>query len=115
MEPLSDLRRRGMVHQTTDDGGLPAWLAAKPRTLYAGFDPTADSLTIGNLVPILLLAHLQRAGHTPIVVSGGGTGLIGDPTGKSATRPPLTPEEVAAFLADESPGAFARGGKLTSP
>ncbi len=63
---------------------------------YVGFDPTADSLTIGNLVPIMMLANLQRAGHQPVVIAGGGTGLIGDPSGKSAERQMLTREKVAA-------------------
>ena len=69
---------------------------AKPgRIAYAGFDPTADSLTVGNYVPMKLLAHWQRAGHRPVVLMGGGTGLIGDPSGKSAERQLMTPEVVA--------------------
>jgi tyrosyl-tRNA synthetase len=69
---------------------------AKPgRIAYAGFDPTADSLTVGNYVPMKLLAHWQRAGHRPVVLMGGGTGLIGDPSGKSAERQLMTPELVA--------------------
>ncbi|RMH25924.1 MAG: tyrosine--tRNA ligase, partial [Planctomycetota bacterium] len=76
---LDDLRARGLVHQCTDEDALREHLN-RPRLVYAGFDPTADSLTVGNLVPIMLLTHFQRAGHTPVVVMGGGTGLIGDPS-----------------------------------
>jgi tyrosyl-tRNA synthetase len=93
---LEELRWRGLLHQCTDETGLAAWLAGGRRRAYVGFDPTADSLTIGNLVPIMMLVHLQRAGHEPVVVMGGGTGLIGDPSGKSAERQLMTPERVCA-------------------
>ena len=83
-----------MLHQTTAET-LPAYLATPGRIAYAGFDPTADSLTVGNYVPMKLLAHWQRAGHRPVVLMGGGTGLIGDPSGKSAERQLMTPEVVA--------------------
>src|SRR3954468_20165310 len=83
---LDDLRWRNLVHQTTDDAGLSAWLAEKPRGVYAGFDPTADSLHIGHLLPLLMLRRFQLAGHTPIAVVGGATGMIGDPSGKSEER-----------------------------
>jgi tyrosyl-tRNA synthetase len=89
---LDDLRWRGLIHQTTDDAGLGKWLAEKPRTLYAGFDPTADSLHVGHLVSLLLLRRLQLAGHTPIAVVGGATGMIGDPSGKSQERNLLSVE-----------------------
>ena len=92
---LDELTWRGLLHQSTSES-LGDHLLAEPRRGYVGFDPTADSLTIGNLVPIMLLAHFQRAGHHPVVVMGGGTGLIGDPSGKSAERPLLTAEQVAA-------------------
>jgi tyrosyl-tRNA synthetase len=91
---LDELTWRGLLHQSTSEF-LGDHLAAESRHGYVGFDPTADSLTIGNLVPIMLLAHFQRAGHHPVVVMGGGTGLIGDPSGKSAERPLLTAEQVA--------------------
>ena len=71
-------------------------LASGLRSGYAGFDPTADSLTVGNLVPIMLLRHWQNAGHKPVVLVGGGTGLIGDPSGKSAERELMTDEKVRA-------------------
>ncbi|MBM4361745.1 MAG: tyrosine--tRNA ligase, partial [Deltaproteobacteria bacterium] len=93
------LAARGLVHQETDAKGLAAHLAERPRVVYAGFDPTAASLTIGNLVPILLLRHFQAAGHRPVVVMGGGTGLIGDPSGKEAERTLRTREEIDANVA----------------
>ena len=85
-----------MLHQTTDAAALRAHLASGARRAYIGFDPTADSLTIGNLATMMLLAHFQRAGHEPVVIAGGGTGLIGDPGGKSAERPLLAIETVRA-------------------
>lgn len=91
---LDELSWRGLLSQATDEAGLRAHLSSGQRKIYVGFDPTSDSLTIGNLVPIMLLAHAQRAGHIPVVVSGGGTGLIGDPSGKSAERTLMTPEIV---------------------
>ncbi len=83
---LDDFRWRGLVHQTTDDANLSAWLETEPRTLYAGFDPTADSLHVGHLLPMLMLRRFQQAGHKPIAVVGGATGMIGDPSGKSQER-----------------------------
>jgi tyrosyl-tRNA synthetase len=94
MDLLDDLAARGLVHQQTDADGLRRHLAEAKRSLYAGLDPTRDSLTIGHLVPLLLLARFQRAGHRPIAVMGGGTGLIGDPSFKATERPMLTREEV---------------------
>lgn len=91
---LDELSWRGLLHQSTAEA-LPAYLATPGRVAYAGFDPTADSLTVGNYVPMKLLAHWQRAGHSPVVLMGGGTGLIGDPSGKSAERQLMTPELVA--------------------
>ncbi len=96
---VDELRWRGLFHQATDEDGLRAHLATPGRLAYAGFDPTADSLTIGNLVPIMMLVHLARAGHAPVVVMGGGTGLIGDPSGKSAERQLMTREMVAGNVA----------------
>jgi len=96
---LDDLRWRSLVHQTTDDAGLAAWLEAKPRVVYAGFDPTADSLHVGSLLPLLLLRRFQRAGHKPIAVVGGATGMIGDPSGKSQERNLLSKEALDANVA----------------
>jgi tyrosyl-tRNA synthetase len=98
MNFLPELEWRGMLKDITDRDGLSEHLA-QPRRIYCGFDPTADSLTIGNLVPIMVLAHAQRAGHTPVVVMGGGTGLIGDPSGKSAEREFLSADGVARNVA----------------
>jgi tyrosyl-tRNA synthetase len=98
MTLLEDLRWRGLVHQTTDDG-LAAWLEAKSRVVYAGFDPTADSLHVGNLLPLMMLRRFQRAGHKPIAVVGGATGMIGDPSGKSQERNLLSKEVLDANVA----------------
>jgi tyrosyl-tRNA synthetase len=80
------------VQQATP--GLAAHFAKGPVTAYCGFDPTVSSLQVGNLMPLMLLANLQRHGHRPIVLMGGGTGLIGDPSGKSTERPLLSKEEI---------------------
>lgn len=91
MTLFEELSWRGFISQTTHEE-LPAELEKGPITLYCGFDPTADSLHIGSLLPILGLAHFQRAGHRPIVLVGGGTGLIGDPSGKADERTLLSKE-----------------------
>jgi tyrosyl-tRNA synthetase len=91
-ELLRELTWRGLLHDQTP--GLAARLAQGPITGYVGFDPTADSLQVGNLVPVMLLARLQRAGSKPIVVVGGGTGMIGDPSGKRSERPLLDEAEI---------------------
>ncbi len=90
------LRSRNLLHQCTNEAAFTRHLAGGVRRGYAGFDPTADSLTIGNLVPLMMLANFQRAGHAPVVLMGGGTGMIGDPSGKSAERQLQTLEKVAA-------------------
>src|SRR5256714_13573760 len=93
---LAELEWRGFIHHATRD--LAAPLAAGHRTLYCGFDPTAPSLQLGNLMPIMLLRHFQLAGHRPIVLMGGGTGLIGDPSGKRSERPLLSKEQIREHL-----------------
>jgi tyrosyl-tRNA synthetase len=94
---LAELKWRGMLHQTSaTEAEVTAHLASGSRTGYAGFDPTADSLHIGNFIPIKLLMHLQQAGHAPIALVGGGTGLIGDPSGKDSERQLMTAELTAA-------------------
>jgi len=98
MDLLDELTWRGLVHQCTDEPGLREHLASGRRRIYVGFDPTADSLTIGNLVPIMLLRHVRRAGHDPVVVMGGGTGLIGDPSGKCDERQLMGPKQVEANI-----------------
>jgi tyrosyl-tRNA synthetase len=91
---LETLTARGMVHDATP--ALGSRLTEGPVTAYVGFDPTADSLHVGNLVPVMALAWLQRLGGRPLVLVGGGTGLVGDPSGKRAERPMLAPETVEA-------------------
>src|SRR5690242_9967869 len=81
---VEELRWRGLLHDVMP--GTDALLNSEMVTGYAGFDPTADSLHIGNMVPIMLLIHLQRAGHKPIALVGGATGMVGDPSGKSDER-----------------------------
>lgn len=95
---LADLRARGLLHQFTF-GDRPDWLARERVSVYAGFDPTADSLHIGHLLPALGLARMQRRGHRPIVVVGGGTGLIGDPSGRSSERRMLSRADIEANTA----------------
>ncbi len=87
------LKERGFVEQVTNEPALRDALQG-PLTCYAGFDPTASSLHVGHLLPIMALAHMQRAGHRPIVLLGGGTALIGDPSGKNEMRKILSCEEV---------------------
>ena len=90
---LGELEWRGLLHQTAGEG-LEEHLRGKGRVGYCGFDPTSESLTVGNLIPIMLLKHWQRAGHKPIVLLGGATGLIGDPSGKDSERELRGEEEV---------------------
>ena len=94
---LDEFAWRGMLNDATE--GAADHLASGSRVCYIGFDPTAASLHVGHLLPIMGLAHLQRAGHTPVALVGGGTGLIGDPSGKSAERNLLTPEVARANAA----------------
>jgi tyrosyl-tRNA synthetase len=98
---VDELIWRGIFHQCSDLDGLRKHLATGERFAYIGLDPTADSLTIGNLATLKLLAHFQRAGHHPIVVAGGGTGMIGDPGGKSAERPLLSLDDVRANVVSQ--------------
>lgn len=89
-ELIKELQWRGMIHDIMP--GTEEQLDKEQTTGYVGFDPTADSLHIGNLVPIMLLVHLQKAGHKPIALVGGATGMVGDPSGKSSERPMLSEE-----------------------
>src|SRR4051812_37926844 len=91
---VDDLRWRGLVHQTTDDANIAKWLLAEPRALYAGFDPSADSMHVGHLMGIMALRRFQKAGHRPIALVGGATGMIGDPSGKSEERNLLSVEAI---------------------
>jgi len=103
MPPLAaDLAFRGLVHQVTDPS-LPGRLDHDPVTAYIGFDPTADSLHIGSLLQLCMLRRLQAAGHRPVAVAGGGTGVIGDPGGKADERPLLDEDQLHANLAGIRP------------
>ncbi|AZB43952.1 tyrosine--tRNA ligase [Bacillus sp. FJAT-42376] len=98
-ELLSDLKFRGLVSQITDEAGLEELLNKESIKLYSGFDPTADSLHIGHMLPILTLKRFQQAGHHPIALVGGGTGLIGDPSGKKAERT-LNTKDIVQLWSD---------------
>src|SRR5690606_21132838 len=104
---FEDLQNRGLIAQTTGGDVLAEYLAAGSRTLYSGFDPTADSLHIGHLVPLLALKRFQQAGHTPIALVGGATGLVGDPSFKAEERKLNTPDIVAGW-ADKLKGQVSR-------
>jgi tyrosyl-tRNA synthetase len=99
MHILDDLAARGLLADVTDRAGLKALLDQGPVTFYAGYDPTSPSLHVGNLVPVILQARLQGAGHKPIVVIGGATGMVGDPSGRSVERNLLDDQELAVNLA----------------
>jgi len=98
MNPIDTLTARGFIKTHTDLDALTEAMAAGPVTFYVGFDPTGDSLHIGHLLPVMAMAHLQQAGHKPIVVLGGGTAMVGDPSGKDKTREILTPEKIRSNL-----------------
>ena len=97
MSLLDEYKWRGLFYDATD--GAARAFATEPRVAYIGFDPTASSLHVGSLLPIMGLVHLQRAGHTPVALVGGGTGLIGDPSEKAAERALLSKEEAEANAA----------------
>lgn len=97
LDILTDLDKRGLIQQTTDFEGLQQHLANNTVSLYCGFDPTADSLHIGHLLPVTMLKRFQEAGHRPIALIGGGTGMIGDPSGRTSERSLNTPEVVHGF------------------
>ena len=86
VEIITDLKARGLVYQATGEDQLVSWLAEKPRSLYIGFDPTADSMHVGHMMALMNLRRFQKAGHRPIALVGGATGMIGDPSGKSEER-----------------------------
>jgi tyrosyl-tRNA synthetase len=96
---LADFEARGLVNQSTDAAALRDWLATPGRRVYAGFDPTADSLHVGHLVALVLLRRVAAAGHEPVALVGGATGMIGDPSGRSEERNLLSPDDLAANIA----------------
>ena len=93
---MGTLQARGLVQQKTGDEDLREMFGAGPVTFYVGFDPTADSLHVGHLIPVMAMAWLQRMGHKPIAVIGGGTAMVGDPSGKTEMRKMLTAEAIEA-------------------
>jgi len=99
MNALEILEQRGFVQQCSDRRGLIDLFSESQVTYYVGFDPTADSFHVGSLTPIMAMAHLQRLGHRPIAIIGGGTGLIGDPSGKTELRKLLSREAIASNMA----------------
>ncbi|HTN74716.1 MAG TPA: tyrosine--tRNA ligase, partial [Pirellulaceae bacterium] len=96
---FAELKWRGLIQQTTDEAHLAKWLNEASRTLYAGFDPTADSLHVGHLMAVMILRRFQKAGHRPIALVGGATGMIGDPSGKSEERNLLSVDSLRANVA----------------
>src|SRR5207248_5299409 len=94
VNPLEHLRARGYVQDVTDEQGLAAAFAAGQVTVYVGYDPTATSLHIGNLVSIMMLANLQRMGHQPVALGGGGTVMVGDPSFRTISRQMMTVETI---------------------
>lgn len=94
MGVYEELKERGLIAQVTDEEKVRHLLNEEKTAFYVGFDPTADSLHVGHYIPIMTMAHLQRAGHTPIALFGGGTGMVGDPTGKTDMRKMLTEGEI---------------------
>ncbi|ADE71813.1 MULTISPECIES: tyrosine--tRNA ligase [Priestia] len=107
MDILQDLEFRGLINQQTDEKGLSELLSKESVRLYCGFDPTADSLHIGHMLPVLILRRFQQAGHQPIALVGGGTGLIGDPSGKKAERT-LNEKETVAMFSERIKGQLSR-------
>lgn len=107
MDLLEDLQYRGLINQITDEEGLKKIIAEESVKLYCGFDPTADSLHIGHLLPILILRRFQLAGHQPIALVGGATGLIGDPSGKKAERT-LNAKETVENWVESIKGQLSR-------
>ena len=94
MNVFDELKARGMVAQMTNEEKIRELLGGEPISFYIGFDPTADSLHVGHFVQLMVMAHMQRAGHRPIALLGGGTGMVGDPTGKTDMRKMMTMETV---------------------
>ncbi|KGX93337.1 tyrosyl-tRNA synthase [Pontibacillus halophilus JSM 076056 = DSM 19796] len=107
MHIIEDLKARGLLNQATDEEGLKKHLSEDQVTLYCGFDPTGDSLHIGHLLPALMLKRFQLAGHRPIALVGGGTGMIGDPSGRSTERQ-LNDEGTVRYYSERLKGQLAK-------
>lgn len=99
MSVLDVLQERGFVKQMSHEEEIRELLEKEKITFYIGFDPTADSLHVGHFIALMMMAHMQKAGHRPIVLLGGGTGMVGDPSGKDEMRKMLTPEFIAHNIA----------------
>ncbi|MCK5041689.1 MAG: tyrosine--tRNA ligase, partial [Sphingomonadales bacterium] len=97
-EFINTLMDRGFIHQMTDADGLDAKLAEAPQTAYIGFDCTGPSLHVGSLVQMMMLRHFQKCGHNPIVLMGGGTTKVGDPSGKDESRKMLSEDDIAGYM-----------------
>lgn len=110
---IKQLQERGLVAQVTDEEALAERLAQGPIALYCGFDPTADSLHLGHLVPLLCLKRFQLAGHKPVALVGGATGLIGDPSFKAAERKLNTTDTVNEWV-EKSASRFLRSSISTA-
>ena len=93
------LMERGFIKQMSHEDEIKELLEKEKITFYIGFDPTADSLHVGHFIALMMMSHMQRAGHRPIVLLGGGTGMVGDPSGKDEMRKMLTPEFIAHNIA----------------
>ncbi|MDO4730917.1 MAG: tyrosine--tRNA ligase, partial [Clostridia bacterium] len=89
-----ELSKRGLIAQVTNEEKVKDLLNNEKVSFYIGFDPTADSLHVGHFVQIMVMSHMQKAGHTPIALFGGGTGMIGDPSGKTDMRKMLTTDDI---------------------
>ncbi|MDR1630915.1 MAG: tyrosine--tRNA ligase [Oscillospiraceae bacterium] len=94
MNVFEELKARGLLAQTTDEAKIEELLTKEKIKFYIGFDPTADSLHVGHFIAVMVMAHMQRAGHTPIALFGGGTGMIGDPSGKTDMRKMMTTDDI---------------------
>ena len=101
------LKERGYIEQATHEEEIRELLNKEEVTFYIGFDPTADSLHVGHFVQVMVMMHMQKAGHRPIALFGGGTGMIGDPSGRTDLRKMLTKEQVA-YNVDSFQKQFAR-------
>lgn len=99
MSVLDTLQERGFIKQMSHENEIKELLEKEKITFYIGFDPTADSLHVGHFIALMMMSHMQRAGHRPIVLLGGGTGMVGDPSGKDEMRKMLTPEFIAHNIA----------------
>ena len=97
------LKERGFIEQTTDDEGIRELLGKEKVKFYIGFDATADCLHVGHFMQVIIMMYMQKYGHTPVVLIGGGTTMLGDPSGRTDARPMMTPEQI-----DENGRAFKK-------